>query len=161
MPQELNNNPSDDLAISFSSNLVGVLKKKVRLHNKDYPESKVSYKQLKEVFVNASNNYCYAGYTRGQWALARVNTFLRIVHGDKPEIIKDCEYSSLGGLVFESKVIEVAEYDVSEKWVPSQEDFSSAKEEMEKEKLNYNFTDIDQLYLDDYKSMGVVRFQGE
>lgn len=148
MSQNTNN---EELAIKFSARLVDLLGSKMRQHNKKNPESKVSLSQLKSVYRNATKNYNYAGYSRGEWALARVNLFLRVTSGEKPNVIKDYERTSFGGLVFETKIIREEEHDVSSNWVPSQEDFTVAKTEILENKLDYHFDSIEELYLDDYE----------
>tara|TARA_Y100001973_G_C5160602_1_gene313303 strand:- start:874 stop:1350 length:477 start_codon:yes stop_codon:yes gene_type:complete len=153
MPENQNN---DELAIAYSSALLELISHKVRNHNKN-SDRKVTATQLKEVFANAAKSYDYAGYTRSHWSLARVNTFLRVAGGETPKLIKEREQTSLGGLVFESKIIvKEKEYDISENWIPSQEDFSLAGEEIKKYNLTYNFNNLDELYLNKTKPVGLV-----
>ena len=140
----------EDSAIKFSARLVGLLGMKMRAHNKEHSQSKVSVSQLKSVYSNAAKNYNYAGYSRGEWALARVNLFLRVTKGEKADVISGYERTSLGGLVFETKVIGEDEHDISLKWVPSQIDFTTSKREIEEHKLNYHFSSVGELYLEDY-----------
>ena len=141
---------NEEHAIKFSGRLVELLGSKMRAHNKENPQSKVTLSQLKAVYRNAAKGYNYAGYSRGEWALARVNLFLRVTKGERPNTIKDYEYTSLGGLTFEAKVISTEEHDVSAKWVPSRGDFTIAKNEIKENKLDYHFTSVSELYLDDY-----------
>jgi|TARA_R110000751_G_scaffold106401_2_gene202414 hypothetical protein len=141
---------SEDCAIKFSARLVELLGTKMREHNKESAQSKVSLSQLKIVYSNAAKNYSYAGYSRGEWALARVNLFLRVAKGEKADVISSYERTSLGGLVFEAKIISEDEHDVSLKWVPSQIDFTTAKSEIKEHKLNYHFSSVGELYLEDY-----------
>ena len=153
MPENRNN---DELAVEYSSNLFKLISSKIKKHNKANPNRKVSSKQLKEVFVNAAIGYDYAGYTRGHWALARVNTFLGVASGRVPNLIKEKERASLGGLTFESKIIvKEKEHDISENWIPSQEDFNLASEEMKEYGLNYNFNNLDELYLQKSEPVGL------
>ena len=155
MPKTEDKN-DDELAIRFSSNLLGLIAAKVRNHNKANADKKVSSKQLKEVFINAAENYDYAGYTRAQWSLARINMFLRIVSGEIPDLIQGREYTSLGGLTFESKVIiKEKEYDISQNWIPSPKDFNLAGEEIKAHDLCYNFNSIGELYLNEYQPIGL------
>tara|TARA_Y100000296_G_C4999982_1_gene169679 strand:- start:44 stop:523 length:480 start_codon:yes stop_codon:yes gene_type:complete len=149
-------NHNNDLAVGYSANLIKLLNEKMRAHNKENPSGKVSLSQLKQVFINSAEKHNYAGYTRGQWACARVNTFLRILKGEKPKIVTGRETATLGGLVFEAKIIVSEEHDASSNWVPSQEDFTKARLEIEKNDLIYNFTDIEELYLESYRPMGIV-----
>ena len=141
----------ENSAIKFSARLVELLGIKMRGHNKAHSQNKVSLSQLKSVYSNAAKNYNYAGYSRGEWALARVNLFLRVTKGERADIISSYEHTSLGGLVFETKIIAENEHDISLGWVPSQVDFTIAKKEIEGHKLNYNFSSVGELYLEDYK----------
>tara|TARA_Y100000592_G_scaffold89260_1_gene146269 strand:+ start:15673 stop:16155 length:483 start_codon:yes stop_codon:yes gene_type:complete len=149
---------SDLLAVDLSAKLITLFSKKSRAHNKSNPDSKVSAKELKSVFINASSNEnCFIGYTKLQWSVARVNTFLRVLSGDIPELIKERQHTSLGGLIFESKIIkEQKEHDISENWAPSSEDLALAKKEIEENELNYNFKDINELYLKEEEPVGLV-----
>tara|TARA_Y100000004_G_scaffold189560_1_gene245354 strand:+ start:444 stop:917 length:474 start_codon:yes stop_codon:yes gene_type:complete len=148
---------SDILAAKFSSKLIGVLKAKVRSHNKNCPpDKKVSLSQLKQVYSNSAQYYDYAGYSRSEWCLARVNTFLQSLLGNAPSIMKGREEETLGGLKFKSKIIEAnAELDCSRDWIPSQQDFTQAKQEIKDNELFYNFSDVSELYLEDYKPCSV------
>ena len=150
MPETEDN---DILAAKFSSNLIGVLRSKVRSHNKISPKDrKVTLSQLKQVYLNSAQYYNYAGYSMSEWCLARVNTFLESLLGNPPKIIKGYEEEVLGGLTFKSRIIEDnQELDCSKDWVPSQDDFTKAKEEIKNNKLFYNFSDISELYLEDYE----------
>tara|TARA_Y100000593_G_C4108676_1_gene236847 strand:- start:30 stop:530 length:501 start_codon:yes stop_codon:yes gene_type:complete len=141
---------TEEASIKFSSRLVGLLSSMMKVHNKENPKDKVSLSQLKSVYCNAARNYAYAGYSRGEWALARVNLFLRVVKGDKPSVISDYEKTSLGGLTFETKILATVEHDISFDWVPSQNDFTKAKTDIKENKLNYHFSSVGELYLEDY-----------
>ena len=152
------NSDNEDPAVKFSSNLIGLFSVKVRAHNKDNSGSKVSCNQLRKVFLNAAENYDYAGCSRAKWALARVNTFLRVAGGGKADSIERKEHTALGGLIFESRVLDIKpekEYDISENWIPSQEDFITASEDISKYELNYDFENIDELYLEEQKPIGL------
>jgi len=43
------------------------------------------------------------------------------------------------------------EFDISEDWQPSEEDYESAKKDAEKFGLKLNFSSIDELYIETYK----------
>jgi hypothetical protein len=144
------NEDKDFLAADFSAKLVSLLKSIVRAHNKE--GDRVSLSQLKDVYINAAETYNYSGYSRGEWALARVYTFLDFLSGRNPQILKDYERKKLGGLTFETKIIETNdEFDVSENWVPSQENFTKAKADIKEKELFYDFVKAEELYLEDYK----------
>ena len=72
-------------AITFSDKVVTSLKNKVKEHN-EKSSKKVSLSQLKKVYRRGSGAFSSShrpGKSRGQWAMARVNTFLRMVRGGK------------------------------------------------------------------------------
>tara|TARA_Y100001973_G_scaffold73715_1_gene107566 strand:- start:6200 stop:6667 length:468 start_codon:yes stop_codon:yes gene_type:complete len=148
MPEQKDN---DDLAIRFSSDLIGALKGMVRVHNKKSPNNKVNFNSLKKVYINAASDYDYAGYSRGHWALARVNMFLRVANGEMPQAVERTENNNIGGLIFETKIIAEEEHDISMNWVPSQKDFTEAKKQIENNNLLYDFASVKDLYLEDYQ----------
>jgi hypothetical protein len=72
-------------AITFSEKVTNALKKKVEEHNKKNSK-KVTLSQLKKVYrrgAGAFSSSSRPGMSRGQWAMARVNTFLRMISGGK------------------------------------------------------------------------------
>ena len=72
-------------AITFSDKVITSLKNKVKEHN-EKSSKKVSLSQLKKVYRRGSGAFSSShrpGKSRGQWAMARVNTFLRMVRGGK------------------------------------------------------------------------------
>ena len=72
-------------AITFSDKVVTSLKNKVKDHN-EKSSKKVSLSQLKKVYRRGSGAFSSShrpGKSRGQWAMARVNTFLKMVSGGK------------------------------------------------------------------------------
>lgn len=71
--------------IEFSEKIVNSLEEKVRSHNEKY-DKKVSLSQLKKVYrrgLGAFSSSHRPGQTRGSWAMARVNMFLKMVRGGK------------------------------------------------------------------------------
>ena len=69
--------------ITFSDKVVTSLKNKVKDHN-EKSSKKVSLSQLKKVYRRGSGAFSSShrpGKSRGQWAMARVNTFLKMVSG--------------------------------------------------------------------------------
>tara|TARA_R100000808_G_C2133633_1_gene142322 strand:- start:179 stop:652 length:474 start_codon:yes stop_codon:yes gene_type:complete len=147
----------DILAARFSADLVGLLRGVVRAHNKGREEDKkVSLSQLKDVYKNAAENYSYAGYSRGEWALARVYTFLDSLNGDAPQTLKNYERKQLGGLIFETKVIATdEEFDIAKDWIPSQKNFTKAKTDIKEQELFFDFSNPEELYLEDYKPCNI------
>ncbi|MDB4317747.1 hypothetical protein N9973_00455 [bacterium] len=73
----------DGKKISFSEKVVTSLKNKVKEHNERYSK-KVSLTQLKKVYRRGAGAFSSShrpNKTRGQWAMARVNMFLKMVRG--------------------------------------------------------------------------------
>ena len=68
-----------DLCVQYSCAISNLLKEKTTGHNKDYPECKVKFDQLKKVFVNAARNYeKNEGESFLLYSLTRVNAFLSL-----------------------------------------------------------------------------------
>jgi len=71
--------------ITFSEKVTNALKEKVKNHNAKYSK-KVTLSQLKKVYrrgLGAFSATHRPGKSRAQWAMARVNTFLRMQSGGK------------------------------------------------------------------------------
>lgn len=71
--------------ITFSEKILESLKSKVKEHNSKY-DKKVTLSQLKKVYRRGAGAFSSShrpGKSRGQWAMARVNTFLKMVRGGK------------------------------------------------------------------------------
>lgn len=69
--------------ITFSEKIVEALKNKVKEHNEKY-DKKVSLDQLKKVYRRGAGAFSSThrpNKTRGQWAMARVNMFLKMMSG--------------------------------------------------------------------------------
>lgn len=69
--------------ITFSDKIVEALKNKVKEHNAKY-DKKVTLNQLKKVYRRGAGAFSSThrpNKTRGQWAMARVNTFLKMMSG--------------------------------------------------------------------------------
>lgn len=72
-------------SITFSEKVITALKNKVKEHNEKYSK-KVTLGQLKKVYRRGSGAFSSShrpGKSRGQWSMARVNTFLKMVRGGK------------------------------------------------------------------------------
>lgn len=70
-------------SITFSEQVTSALKNKVKEHNEKY-DKKVTLSQLKKIYRRGSGAFSSShrpGKTRGQWAMARVNMFLKMVRG--------------------------------------------------------------------------------
>ena len=71
--------------ITFSEKVINALKAKVKEHNAKHSK-KVTLGQLKKVYrrgLGAFSSSHRPGKSRAQWAMARVNTFLRMQSGGK------------------------------------------------------------------------------
>ena len=71
--------------ITFSEKVTNALKKKVKDHNAKYSK-KVTLGQLKKVYRRGLGAFSAShrpGKGRAQWAMARVNMFLKMVRGGK------------------------------------------------------------------------------
>ena len=76
--------------ITFSDKVTEALKNKVKQHNESHSK-KVSLSQLKKVYrrgLGAFSSSHRPGKSRAQWAMARVNTFLKMMRGEK---VKDSQ----------------------------------------------------------------------
>ena len=72
--------------ITFSEKVVKALQQKVADHNKKHPSKKVTLGQLKKVYRRGAGAFSSShrpGMTRGGWAMARVNMFLKMKRGGK------------------------------------------------------------------------------
>lgn len=71
--------------IEFTEAVITSLKNKVKEHNAKYSK-KVTLGQLKAVYRRGAGAFSVShrpGKTRGQWAMARVNMFLKMMRGGK------------------------------------------------------------------------------
>ena len=72
-------------AITFSEKVTTALKNKVKKHNEKYSK-KVTLGMLKKIYRRGAGAFSTShrpGQTRGSWAMARVNMFLKMVRGGK------------------------------------------------------------------------------
>lgn len=140
-PGSAGENGSD--AISFSAKIVEALKNKVREHNSKHSR-KVTLSQLKKVYRRGAGAFSSShrpGKTRGQWAMARVNMFLRMMSGGK---VKDAYRKADQDISRASNEI----IDISDSWEPEEEDFVKAMIDIESIG-EFEFDSPDDLYLDD------------
>ena len=139
-PKTNDTSSSEEEAVKFSIKIIDVLASKMRDHNKNSP-SRTSLNDLKEVYVRGAGDCVQPEALEescGHWALARVNMFLRMKRGGKMTLnpLSSSNRKSL---------------DISDAWTPSQEDFDKAAEEIEEFNLKYDFLDINELYIENYK----------
>ena len=146
---------NEEQAIKFSSSVVVALEQKAEEHNKDC-NSKVNVNQLKKVYRQGAK----AAQEKGLQAMARVNMFLRMKKEGKityqPARVE--VKSELKELVFETKAqIKVNTFfDITESWFPVEADLIQASEDIKAFELNYEFKDIDELYLDEYEKLDII-----
>jgi len=72
--------------ITFSEKVISALKTKVSEHNKKHPSKKVTLGQLKKVYRRGAGAFSSShrpGMSRGGWAMARVNMYLKMRRGGK------------------------------------------------------------------------------
>jgi len=139
-----------DKAIEFSKKVIESLKNKAKEHNSKN-KKKVSLSQLKKVYRRGAGAFSSShrpGKTRGQWAMARVNMFLRMVSG-KP--VKDA-YRKADTDIAKARTGIVIEPMLE----PSDEDFEMADLDIKENNLgDFDFSSADELYLDDEED-GVI-----
>lgn len=131
-------------AISFSKKVIEALKNKVKEHNAK-SSRKVSLSQLKKIYRRGAGAFSSShrpGKTRGQWAMARVNMFLRMMSGGK---VKDA-YRKADQDVARASADAII--DISNFWEPEEEDLIQASLDIQ-EIGDFDFESPDELYLDD------------
>ena len=150
-------------AITFSAKVVDALKNKVKEHNKKHPTKKVTLSQLKKVYRRGAGAFSQShrpGMSRGGWAMARVNMFLKMKRGGKVKdsyrkADQDVASIRFDDLKFEDQELEVSNsniFDLTDDMIPSEEDFAQAAIDVDLYKLDYDFQDVNELYLDDYQT---------
>ena len=130
-------------AITFSTKVIEMLKNKVKDHNSKHSR-KVNLTQLKKVYRRGAGAFSSShrpGMTRGGWAAARVNMFLRMMAGKS---VKD-SYRKADSDVARGS----ASVDISDSWELEDIDFAQAEIDIKEYDLNYNFEDVEELYLDE------------
>ena len=152
-------------AITFSAKVVDALKNKVKEHNKKHPTKKVTLSQLKKVYRRGAGAFSQShrpGMSRGGWAMARVNMFLKMKRGGKVKdsyrkADQDVASIRFDDLKFEDQELEASNsniFDLTDDMIPSEEDFAQAAIDIDLYKLDYDFQDVNELYLDDYQPLG-------
>jgi hypothetical protein len=130
-------------AITFSTKVIEMLKNKVKDHNSNHSR-KVNLTQLKKVYRRGAGAFSSShrpGMTRGGWAAARVNMFLRMMAGKS---VKD-SYRKADSDVARSS----ASVDISDSWELEDVDFAQAEIDIKEYDLNYDFENVEELYLDE------------
>jgi len=134
-----------DKAIEFSKKIIEALKNKVKEHNSKN-KKKVTLGQLKKVFRRGSGAFSSShrpGLSRTAWAMARVNTFLRMVSGKS---VKDSYRKADSDIARAS----TNDYIIEASFEPNEEDFIQADEDIKNFDLNdFDFNSAEELYLED------------
>lgn len=128
---------SQDQAVEFSSKLIKAFDTKMREHNAANKNSKVSLAQLKQVYCSAVNSFDPTKHpeNKNHLGFARINMFLNITIGKIPHLdIESGNYLSLSNI------------DIIHGAVPDLECWNTAKEDIQKFNVDYNFNCIDELY---------------
>jgi hypothetical protein len=134
--EESPNKPDQEGMIGLSVKISDSLRAKVKEFNKDN-EPNVTYAQLEKAFLRGASNR--ENGSPILCAFARANMYLAMRSGS-PEYKIDRE-----------KTTAVNFLDITQHWIPNSECFAQAKEDVEKFGLNYDFIDMNDLYLTDYK----------
>ena len=147
--------------ITFSDKVIESLKSKVKEHNAKYSK-KVTLSQLKKVYRRGAGAFSSShrpGKTRGQWAMARVNTFLKMVRGGK---VKD-SYRKADQDIAKASANILIDDGVREENFFTEEDFIAAKLDIYNYQLQEDpeftdemwstiFIDVDELGFEEYVS---------
>ncbi len=100
--------------------------------------------QLKKVYRRGAGAFSSShrpGMTRGGWAAARVNMFLRMMAGKS---VKDSYRKADSDVARSSTSI-----DISDSWELEDIDFAQAEADIKEYDLNYDFENVEELYLDE------------
>jgi len=125
-----------DAAIQFSVDIIKTLEERVKLHNENNLK-KVTLHQLKTVFCNAVEEYCFnEDYNNISWAFARVNLYLRMARGENSNTVKSINTTKSSHLI-----------EIAARWIPTLEDFEDAEKLINEKRLDYKFKSIDELYI--------------
>ena len=137
-------------AVEFSHKVINLLKGKTEKHNLEN-ERLVTLNQLKHVFRRGAGEGENSSKTI--WALARVNMFLKMMRGDGIKSTKAQEVSakvSLDGLIMEDYASSdsPSQLDISNNFYPDEEDILQAGHERSRYLSNYDFRNVDDVYLE-------------
>jgi len=147
-----------DESIAFSVKVMETLAVKCEEHNKDRGNAPVNLQELKRAYRMGASCSPFEDQSLGELAMARVNLLLRIKSREFKDIISEQlkEEKELSGLIFdygEDSVLNDRELDMFASWSPQEKDFDKAKKDIEKYDLNYDYKNIDELYLDEYEGI--------
>jgi hypothetical protein len=135
-------------SITYSAKVIKSLKNKVKEHNAKYSK-KVTLNQLKKVYRRGAGAFSSShrpGKSRGQWAMARVNTFLRMARGGK---VKD-SYRKADGDIMRA----------SDDFIPSEEDFIQADKDLIEAGLDLNVDfQVEELYIEEEETSSMLHLE--
>jgi hypothetical protein len=148
--------------ITFSDRVLESLKTKVKEHNSK-SSKKVTLSQLKKVYRRGAGAFSSShrpGKSRGQWAMARVNMFLKMVRGGK---VKDSYRKADQDVAKASAAVMIDDGVRDELNLFTEEDFIEAKLDIHNHQLQEDpdftdemwstiFIDVDELGFEEYVS---------
>jgi hypothetical protein len=129
--------------INTSVNIIKALEQKVKSYS---GPGKVTLAQLKKVFYDAARST--EEENKLEWAMARVNMFLRMKSNHIVVPSPDKQRTA--------KITRIDKFiDITASWSPSTEDFEEAKKDIQEFEIN-NFNSVSDLYLQDYTKLDVT-----
>jgi hypothetical protein len=150
-PQNEANNDERDHVL-FSSKLVGYFSQQIKTF-KENNKASLTIDNLKKVYCHgarlAKNNNIE---DLNLYALARIHMFLRMKSGDM-EVTKQCAPDTIKATKLEledsQKNMRFSSFiDISESWIPNEDDLEKAKKEMDENDLKHEYDNIEDLYLE-------------
>jgi hypothetical protein len=166
----MSQNTEDDAVIQFSIRLAEALGAKVEDHNEICSSNEASLHQVTMVYKYAAKTFPQEALGEigiNKWSLARVNMYLRMKCGN---IIQNESNSNkpqtkieMSSLIFEGSISKRIDtfLDATQDWLPNEEDFSLAQEDVLKYDLNYDFENLDEIYLADREKTKGLSFYYE
>ncbi len=150
----MSQNQEEDNIVQFSARLAEVLSLKVGEHNKVCRDNKASVFQVTKVYKHAAQTFPQEALGEigiNKWCLARVNMYLRMKCGDidaRNIESKSSVKREMSGLVFENSASKRIDsfLDVTQNWLPNEEDFSKAQQDVVFHNLDYEFKSLDDIY---------------
>ena len=140
--------------IAFSSKLVAYFTEQAKAFKKEHKTS-LTLDSIKKAYCHGARlGKANKVKDLNLYALARVNMFLRLKSGDSKMIQKESSSSD------PKKPIELeleaskqykrvsAFIDISEGWIPNEDDFQKAQKEIDKNDLKHEYENISDLYLE-------------
>lgn len=138
---------TQDQAIEFSSKLVEALNGKMKDHNAANESSKVSLSQLRQVYCDAVDSYDPEKHleNKNHFGFARVNMFLNITMGKFPQ-----------SMPVSGNYLSLSNIDMTFGFNPDSECWASAKEDIQKFNIDYNFDSVDELFIEEPQNLGII-----